>query len=97
MVLRALFWIAVVAVLMPREPDLGFGRPDIGSASSDSMLSTVSSALKAPKACDGTEAACMAALGLLDRLRGAAVESLAQVKADIEEAQRERAARGEAP
>jgi len=97
MILRALFWIAVVAVLMPREPDLGFGRPGIGSASPDSMLSTVSSALKAPKACDGAQGACAAALGLLDRLRGAAVESLAQVKEDIEEAQRERAARGVAP
>jgi hypothetical protein len=97
MILRALFWITVVAVLMPREPDLGFGRPVIGSASSESMLSTASSALKAPKACDGTEATCMAALGLLDRLHGAAVERLAQVKADIEQAQRERTARGEAP
>ena len=26
--LRAAFWLAAVAVLMPREPDLGFGVPD---------------------------------------------------------------------
>lgn len=97
MILRALFWITVVAVLMPREPDLGFGRPGIGSASSESMLSTVSTASKEIKACDGAQATCVAALGLLGRLRGAAVESLAHVKADIEEAQRERAARGVAP
>jgi hypothetical protein len=27
MLFRALFWIALVAFLMPHEPDLGFGRP----------------------------------------------------------------------
>ncbi len=27
MILRAIFWVAVVAVLMPHEPNLGFGRP----------------------------------------------------------------------
>ena len=95
MILRALFWIAVVAVLMPREPDLGFGRPG-GSdgVPPNSVLSAVSSTLKQPKTCDGHEAICVATLGLLDRLQTSAVQSLAQVKADIEEAQRERAARG---
>jgi len=28
MILRAAFWIAVVAVLLPYEPNLGYGRPD---------------------------------------------------------------------
>ncbi|MBN9558377.1 MAG: hypothetical protein J0I26_12700 [Alphaproteobacteria bacterium] len=27
MIFKALFWSAVVLVLMPNEPDLGFGRP----------------------------------------------------------------------
>ena len=27
MLLRAIFWIGLVAFLMPHEPDLGFGRP----------------------------------------------------------------------
>src|SRR6202008_3974289 len=27
MIFRAIFWIGLVAVLMPHEPDLGFGRP----------------------------------------------------------------------
>lgn len=27
MILRALFWISLVAILMPHEPDLGLGRP----------------------------------------------------------------------
>jgi hypothetical protein len=25
--LRALFWLGIVSVLVPHEPDLGFGRP----------------------------------------------------------------------
>lgn len=27
MIFRAIFWIGLVAFLMPHEPDLGFGRP----------------------------------------------------------------------
>ncbi len=27
MIIRAVFWIGLVAFLMPHEPDLGFGRP----------------------------------------------------------------------
>lgn len=27
MIIRAIFWIGLVAFLMPHEPDLGFGRP----------------------------------------------------------------------
>jgi len=32
MLFRAIFWIGVVAVLMPREPDLGLGRPGASHA-----------------------------------------------------------------
>ena len=28
MIFRALFWIGLIALLMPHEPDLGLGRPD---------------------------------------------------------------------
>ncbi len=28
MIFRAVFWIGLVALLMPHEPDLGFGRPE---------------------------------------------------------------------
>ena len=32
MIFRAIFWIGLVALLMPHEPDLGFGRPaQVGS------------------------------------------------------------------
>jgi hypothetical protein len=91
MILRALFWIGLVALLMPHEPDLGLGRP---AAPADSLVSGVSSALKQPKSCDGAEAACFAALGLLDRLKLSGLHGLAQVKSDIEDAERVRTARG---
>lgn len=64
MILRALFWIVVVAIFMPHEPDLGLGRP---------------------------ESAASPVLGLLDNLHIFSVRSFAQVKAEIEESQRERA------
>jgi hypothetical protein len=30
MILRAVFWTAVVVVFLPQEPDVGYGRPDTG-------------------------------------------------------------------
>ena len=32
MIIRAIFWIGLVAFLMPHEPDLGFGRPGAHAA-----------------------------------------------------------------
>jgi hypothetical protein len=31
MLLRAAFWIGVVSVLMPHEPNLGYGSPSLGA------------------------------------------------------------------
>ena len=88
MILRAIFWIGVVAILMPHEPDLGLGRP----GSSDSLASQVTSALKQPHACDGQEGACFALFAAIDKVKANGYKRLAQVKADIEEAQAERRA-----
>ena len=63
MIFRALFWIAVVALLMPHEPDLGLGRP--GGASS-----------------------------LIDRIKQTGIHRLAEVKAELDAADRTRDARG---
>jgi len=89
MILRAIFWIAVVAILMPHEPDLGFGRP--GSA--DGLVSQVTTALKSPQACEGEQSACFAALAFIDRVKADGYTRLAQVRADIERAQADRRAR----
>jgi hypothetical protein len=82
MLFRAIFWIAVVAVLMPREPDLGLGRPGnarsfVRSAEDDASLN-----------CKDYGSTCEKAIGFVDTFQSVAVKSLAQVKADIEEDER---------
>ncbi|MGD0190618.1 MAG: hypothetical protein ABSD74_07740 [Rhizomicrobium sp.] len=91
MVMRALFWIALVSVLMPQEPDLGLGRPGTHGLMSDAV--SWAYAAKPAKMCEGREAACSAGFGFLDSLQSVTVRSLVQVKADIEKEQRDRAAR----
>ena len=87
MILRAIFWIGLVALLMPHEPDLGLGRP----ASPGSHLAVAaSSALKQTDSCETEKAVCSAALGLLDRVKLSGIHSLARVRADIEQAERAR-------
>lgn len=92
MILRAIFWIALVSVLIPHEPDLGFGRPHMAGMSLGSRLGLWAreTSTHPARMCGGHEAACFAGLALLDSLQGIAGRSLADVKADIEESQRER-------
>jgi hypothetical protein len=75
MIFRALFWIAVVAILMPREPDLGLGRPGAAHAPTNA---------DARFTCEGYGKSCVTALDTLDSFQSIAVRSLAQVKAEIE-------------
>lgn len=81
MILRALFWISVVAILMPREPDLGLGRP--GASAPTALLSRIE-ALVAPT---------QAASALPANMPDITYRSLAQVKAEIDEARRARETR----
>ncbi|MGN6515036.1 MAG: hypothetical protein ACTHLR_04260 [Rhizomicrobium sp.] len=92
MILRAIFWIAVVAVLMPREPDLGLGRPD---ASAPSLLLSRFESLFAPgaKTCGSDPVACVAANSARADIPDITTRGLAEVKAEFDEARRERAAR----
>ena len=75
MILRALFWITLIVILMPHEPDLGLGRPGFSPQFSGSD--------KGVMHCPAG-GACAGALGLLDTLQTVAVRNLAEVKADIE-------------
>ncbi len=92
MILRAIFWIAVVAVLMPREPNLGLGQP--GLAGAGSLLSKLSSEISAPSACQDREMACAAAVGAMGQFHNIAMQSLSQVKAEIEAQKQQRLAAG---
>ena len=83
MIFRAVFWIAVVAILMPREPDLGLGRPNASAASIPGALLSRLTSLVTPNSANASAAA--------GQLQAVTFRSLAEVKAEIEEAKRERA------
>lgn len=79
MILRALFWIAVVSFFMPREPDLGYGHP----GQEAELAGLVQSAQGAGAgACSGK--LCAVGAAALSAFQGLAVNSLDQVKADID-------------
>jgi hypothetical protein len=90
MIVRAVFWIGLVALLMPREPNLGLGRPDLLPASA-TILSSAADALPSDTPA-GTvtdcEAACAGSPGIIQRLGlgpdGTVTQGLAQVKAQID-------------
>jgi hypothetical protein len=79
MILRALFWIAVVSFFMPREPDLGYGPPG-QEAGIAGLIQNVRSV--GTKACSG--GLCAVGVTALGAFQGVAVNSLDQVKADID-------------
>ena len=90
MVFRAIFWIGLVAILMPHEPDLGFGRPDAGSSPLPEVASwakaRVGAGLNDPTSlCRQNADACATTVSLLDDVKMATVRGLASVKADIEQ------------
>ena len=91
MLFRALFWIAVVSVLMPHEPNLGLGRP----GAHESLLQSVGGwvgeqAAQSKLHCRDAPASCRAGWSLLDSFQSVTVRSLSEVKADIEEQERAR-------
>jgi hypothetical protein len=97
MIFRAVFWIGLVSLLAPHEPDLGLGRPGAGTSlpSPATILSAASGLSRTDRDCG---AACAGGLGLLQGFHlgsGSSVTAgLAAVKAQIEADQRMRAAAG---
>jgi len=88
MLLRAIFWVGLVALMVPHEPDLGFGRPGPGAAATASAPpSTITQIIQTPSvqdACANHAAACAGGLAMLDSFQAMAVRSLDEVRADIE-------------
>lgn len=81
MILRAAFWITVVAVFIPHEPDLGYGRPDAPSAAPPKAITYLAQLLKVPP-CD-EHAQCAAGLSLASDFRQAVRERLERAKAEL--------------
>jgi hypothetical protein len=83
MIFRAIFWIGLVALLMPREPDLGLGRP--GPSPSSVMSSITHLGITRPdQVCEQHAQACAGGLTILDSFQDKALRGLAEVRAEIE-------------
>ena len=96
MIFQAVFWIGLVSLLAPHEPDLGLGRPGAGtSISSSATLQSAVDRLSRPGQDCGS--GCAGGLGFAELLHlqshSALMEGLAKVKADISADQRARATR----
>jgi hypothetical protein len=89
MIFRAVFWIGLVALLMPQEPDLGFGRPgaldsQVAGDVADWAKSKIAPNLKNPEnLCRYNADACAAGASVLDDVRAGTLRSLSNVKADL--------------
>lgn len=81
MILRAAFWITVVAVFIPREPDIGYGRPDAPSVVPPKAVAVVAEMLKVPPC--NEQARCVAGLSLASDFRQAVRERLERAKAEL--------------
>jgi hypothetical protein len=93
MIFRAIFWIGLVALLMPREPDLGFGRPGAGASLPSTVTSWAAKGLSRPgNVCADQTAACAGASALLGSFQSDALRGLAEVKAEIDADRKARSA-----
>ena len=82
MLFRAAFWIAVVAVFMPHEPDLGYGRPGATGLPLPKIAGWTPADVP-QKLCEGRVAVCADELNLAGDFRGAILNSLDRVRSDL--------------
>jgi hypothetical protein len=96
MIFRAVFWIGLVSLLMPHEPDLGLGRPGAGTSLPTLVSSWAVTGLSRPgKICEDHAGACAGGLGALDIAQGSTVQGLNNLRAEIDQDMRARAARAQ--
>jgi len=85
MLFRALFAFGLVFILMPHEPNLGYGRPHMGgTANLGGWIAPARSGV-----CSGDQRPCISE-EFLENMHAFAVRSLGVVRMDIAESQRER-------
>lgn len=87
---RVVFWLTVVALLMPREPDVGLGVPGADAAERLMPVSTHVAASPRVPNCKDYREACATGLKVADDLQTAALIGLARVKIEIERQKRQR-------
>jgi hypothetical protein len=81
MIFRAIFWIGLVSLLTPHEPDLGLGHPGAGISPPAVIKSWSVTGLSHPD-CNG--GACVGGLGGLDQWRASTGQGLADIRAEID-------------
>jgi hypothetical protein len=81
MILRAAFWIAVVAVFIPREPDLGYGRPDAPSMVPPKTAEAIAQTFTVPPCAERSH--CPDGFSFALGLRQSVREMLVRAKADL--------------
>ena len=96
MIFRAVFWIGLVSLLTPHEPDLGLGRPGAGtSLTSPALIQSAAGGLSRMGMDCGS--ACAGAPGILSvfhlNSESRVTEGLADIRAQIRADQEARAAR----
>ena len=95
MIFRAIFWIGLVSLLVPRTAEFGPGHPGAGTGLSlPANLRAVSGLSRPDRVCADRAEACAGGLPLLDDFQGAALKGMATVKAEIDADRKARAARG---
>jgi len=94
MIFRAVFWIGLVSLLTPHEPDLGLGRPDAGTRHlSPTMIQSAANGLsRTGQDCGSACGGGLLSVFHLNTDRNLTAR-LADVKAQIEQDQRARAQR----
>ena len=81
MILRAAFWIAVVAVFIPHEPDVGYGHPGAPSVAPPKAVAFVAQLLKVPPCTEHVQ--CVAGLSLASNFRQEVRVRLERAKAEL--------------
>ncbi len=95
MIFRAVFWIGLVSLLAPHEREFGLGRPGVDTVLSSSPATVRASANGLSRRGPDCGQACAGPVLSVFHLNSNSelVRGLAGVKAQIEQAQRERAAK----
>jgi len=97
MIFRAIFWIGLVSLLAPHEPDLGLGRPGAGTLQTPRLTTVLSAASGLSRTDSDCGSQCAGGLGFFARLGlgpgGRIAEGLARVKGEIDADISARAAR----
>jgi len=87
MIFRAVFWIGLVSMLTPHEPNLGLGRPGAGTLQTPPSI-VMSAASGLSRTGHDCGSACAGGLGLLQWMglgpEGSLADGLANVKAQID-------------